>query len=109
MATIIGLAFAVEKPDAARAANTGPGLVQNIYVQANGIAIFELSGPIAGSWPACATQHRYTVNLGTAGGSAAYASILSAKLAQKPLYVTGAGACPDWADSEAIAYVNVVA
>ena len=84
---------------AVQAANTGPGLVTNLYVQ-NGVVIFQVSGTVSGSWPACAVTQRYAVDVTNAAGQAYYSAVLSAKMAGKPILVYGNGGCTTWGDSE---------
>lgn len=91
----------------ANAANTGPGLVTNLYVQ-NGVVIFGVSGNVSGSWPACATTQRYAIEVTSAAGQAYYSAVLSAKMAGKLIVVYGNGACSNWADSESVNYVQII-
>ena len=100
-------ALLLSAASAVQAANTGPGLVTNLYVQ-NGVVIFQVSGNVAGSWPACAVTQRYAIEVTTAAGQAYYSAVLSAKMAGKPVLVFGNGNCTNWPDSESINYVQIV-
>ena len=100
-------AVALFSASAVQAANTGPGLVTNLYVQ-NGVVVFQVSGNVAGSWPACAVTQRYAIDVTTAAGQAYYSAVLSAKMAGKPILVFGNGSCTNWGDSESISYVQII-
>lgn len=89
----------------APAANVGVGYVLGVDVL-TGAAVFKVSGPVAGSWPACANVlQRFAVDTTTAAGQAMFATVLSARLAQQRVYVVGLGHCNTWGDSESVSYV----
>ena len=107
MKRVLAGAFMLSAAPAVQAANTGPGLVTNLYVQ-NGVVIFQVSGNVTGSWPACAATQRYAVDVTNAAGQAYYSAVLSAKMAGKPILVYGNGTCTTWGDSESVNYVQIV-
>lgn len=102
----IPMAFLAAVSTSAHATDVGPGIVTNLYVQ-NGVMMFSVEGGASASWSACAVTKRYATEITSASGQAYYTTVISAKMAGKPIKVYGSGACTYWADSEAVKYIHV--
>ena len=56
--------------------------------------------------PACATvTNRWVFDGSTAQGQAMLATLLTLRGLNRPVSVIGTGTCPDWADTETVAYL----
>lgn len=91
------------------ATTSGPGKINNLIVLRANVGIIDIAGgTVTGTWPLCATLHRYTINTSTAAGQAVWATILSARMSNSTVVIYGTGACDDWGDSEGINHVDIV-
>jgi len=100
VATLSILALApVGRSGSAAAASTTVGLVESYVVNANEVFAFRLDVTTSGK-PACNTEDRFAVNLGTAAGVAVKDAIINAKSNKLTVQAVGTGQCTTGSDSE---------
>lgn len=91
----------------ARASDAGPGTVHNVYVMENGVVLFHLTGGRT-TLPACGTPNpsRWAFDSTSPAGQAKLAFLLTAYTSQKPVAIHGTSACPQWADTETVLFLQ---
>lgn len=102
----MSLAILAAMSPPANAADVGSGLVTSLYVQ-NGTMMFAVEGGASATWPAFAVTKRYAAEITSPAGQAYYTTVISAKMAGKPIVVYGTGTCTAWLDSEGVKYIHV--
>lgn len=86
-------------------ASTASGKVFGVHTLSNGVVLFSLDTGARSGLPACVTQtSRWAFDATTPAGQARLSLLLTAFASGTTIHVIGAGACPDWLDTESIEY-----
>jgi hypothetical protein len=93
---VVSLAFGAAP---AEASSADSGYASRILTTTDGRAYFEHDGTRSAR-PACATMTRWVIDTTTPTGQAMLANLLSAQARHAKIYLSGAGNCGLWADSE---------
>jgi hypothetical protein len=92
-------------PQASMASEAAAGHVSAVSPLRSNIVFFDHSGERT-STPACSTfPKRWSIDVSTPGGQAAFSLWLSAHAQNRPIRVVGMGSCTDWNDTEAANYI----
>lgn len=92
----------------AEAADTFYASITEISIESAGVVMVSLTGgTVTGTWPACATIHRYALTFSSGAGNQMYALLLSAKLTGKQVVIYGLGSCTAWPDSETVRIAQI--
>lgn len=89
----------------ALASEAEAGYVSNISPLRSDIVLFDHSGTRSATPSCSAFPKRWSLDLSTHGGQAAYALLLSAYAQHRTIRIVGTGACSDWNDTEAANYI----
>jgi hypothetical protein len=102
-AGILGLA------PAARASESGPAYVTNIWMMDGGAVLFNQNG-VRSSVPACGSTlpARWAFNATTPAGQAFLSALLSAYAMHKQIHIIGTDTCSVWGDTETMVRFRIV-